>query len=66
MHYNVIQQYDFKGVPAPIVQFHSKIDDILVVECNQKTEKVEPIYPHVMVGLACAVAVLRFLSSSIK
>ncbi|KAI9558457.1 hypothetical protein GHT06_015244 [Daphnia sinensis] len=52
-------QYGLKGVPPPIVQFHSKIDDILVVECNQITEKVEPVYPHVMVGLACAVAVLR-------
>jgi hypothetical protein len=53
-------------ISPPVVQFHPKVHDILVVKSNHAIEKVEPIYPHVMVGLGCAIAILRFLNSSYK
>ncbi|XP_046459272.1 tRNA (cytosine(72)-C(5))-methyltransferase NSUN6-like isoform X1 [Daphnia pulex] len=52
-------QYSIKMISPPVVQFHPKVHDILVVKSNHAIEKVEPIYPHVMVGLGCAIAILR-------
>lgn len=59
-----IQQYSLKRISPPTVQFHYAIPDILVVKSNHTPEKAEPIYPHVIVGLGCAIAILRCLIRS--
>jgi hypothetical protein len=53
-------------ISPPVVQFHPKVHDILVVKSNHAIEKVEPIYPHVMVGLGCAIAIQMTMTKQNK
>lgn len=57
----ILQQYSLKRIPCPSIEFHNEIEDILVVasNCEPKQPFVKANYPNVIVGLQCAVAVMR-------
>lgn len=48
-----------KGLPPPTVDYHSEVEDVLVVKSNSFIGRAKAIYPNVIVGLQCAIAVLR-------
>nr|CAG4643273.1 EOG090X07PD [Ilyocryptus agilis] len=52
-------QYCFKGLHCPSIEFHPKVDDVLVIKSNCIPCEVKAEYPNVIVGLQCGEAVLR-------
>ena len=50
-----------KTCPSPLVSVHEELPDVLVVKSHQLPNTVKPLYEEVIVGLQCAVAVLRGL-----
>ena len=48
-----------KTCPFPLVSVHEELSDVIVVKSHQLPNTVKPLYEEVIVGLQCAVAVLR-------
>jgi hypothetical protein len=53
------QDYSVKNCPSPLVSVHEELPDVIVVKSHQLPNTVKPLYQEVIVGLQCAVAVLR-------
>lgn len=42
-----------------MVEFHKELEDVLILKSSDTHRQVQAVYPHVIVGLQCAIAVLR-------
>lgn len=55
---NFHQQYGKKSLPCPHVEIHPLMYDALIIR-NSHEALISAVYPKVIVGLQCGLAVLR-------
>ena len=48
-----------KNLPVPDVYEYSHLPDVLIIKSCDAGKLVEPVHPHIIVGVQCGVAVLR-------